>query len=45
MKKDNAIRTTIYLDKELAIKFKMYCIANKISMSKAIEEYIKKQLG
>lgn len=45
MKKDNAVRTTIYLDKDLAKAFKIYCTSQGISMSKAIEEYIKKQLG
>lgn len=44
MKKENAERYCIYINKDLMKQFKIYCIQKGISVSELIEKLMKEQL-
>ena len=45
MKKDKAIKTTMYLDAEVYTQFKIYAITLQKSVSELVEEFMKQEIG
>ena len=44
MKKDKAIKTTMYLDAEVSMNFKIYAITLNKSVSKLVEQFMKQEV-
>ena len=44
MKKDKAIKTTMYLDTETYMKFKIYAITLNKSVSELVEQFMKQEI-
>lgn len=44
MKKDKATKTTMYLDAEVYMQFKIYAITLNKSVSELVEQFMKKEI-
>ena len=44
MKKDKATKTTMYLDKDIYMKFKIYAINLNKSISELVEQFMKQEI-
>ena len=44
MKKDKAIKTTMYLDAETYMKFKIYAITLNKSVSELVDQFMKQEI-
>ena len=44
MENNDKVKTSIFIDRELWQKFKLFCVRNKIVISDRLEELISKEL-
>ena len=44
MKKNKATKTTMYLDKDIYMKFKIYAITLNKSVSELVEQFMKQEI-